>query len=77
MVAAASVVVAVGTAAGMLTALGGEDPGGAGAGHPRVTHSVRLDALPVSPSPSVSAVSSRSASPSVSPSPSPDRKSVV
>ncbi|WP_406228671.1 glycoside hydrolase family 6 protein [Streptomyces anthocyanicus] len=71
MVAAASVVVAAGTAAGMLTALGGEDPGGAGAGHPRVTHSVRLDALPVSPHPSVSAVSSRSASPSVSPSPSP------
>ncbi|MFF4468895.1 glycoside hydrolase family 6 protein [Streptomyces sp. NPDC001599] len=69
MVAAASVVVAVGTAAGMLTALGDEDGGGADAGRPRATHSVRLDALPVSPSPSASAVSSRSASTSASPSP--------
>ncbi|MET7322122.1 glycoside hydrolase family 6 protein [Streptomyces sp. NPDC005549] len=78
MVAAASVVVAVGTVAGMLTALGGEGDGGADTARPRVTHSVRLDALPVSPSPSVSP--SRTASPTPTagrptPGPSPRRTS--
>ncbi|PPS84628.1 Endoglucanase E-2 [Streptomyces sp. MH60] len=80
MVAAASVVVAVGTVAGMLTALGGEDHGGVGTARPRVTHSVRLDALPVSPSPSPSVSPSRTASPTSTagkptPGPSPKRTS--
>ncbi|WP_282089041.1 glycoside hydrolase family 6 protein [Streptomyces tendae] len=86
MVAAASVVVAVGTVAGMLTALGDEDAGGAGRAGPQVSRSVRLDALPVSPSlsssssPSPSAEPSRSASPSptarrATPAPSPERTS--
>ncbi|MFI1759035.1 glycoside hydrolase family 6 protein [Streptomyces sp. NPDC020571] len=80
MVAAASVVVAVGTVAGMLTALGGEGDGGAGTARPRVTHSVRLDALPVSPSPSPSVSPSRTASPTPTagkptPGPSPRRTS--
>ncbi|MEU8730050.1 glycoside hydrolase family 6 protein [Streptomyces tendae] len=86
MVAAASVVVAVGTVAGMLTALGDEDAGGAGRAGPQVSRSVRLDALPVSPSlspsspPSPSAEPSRSASPSptarrATPAPAPERTS--
>ncbi|GAA5011888.1 glycoside hydrolase family 6 protein [Streptomyces hyderabadensis] len=83
MVAAASVVVAVGTVTGLLTALG-DDGGGADRAGPRVTRPVRLDALPVSPSPSPpsspSAEPSRSASPSPmprrrTPSPSPRRTS--
>ncbi|MFD8352956.1 glycoside hydrolase family 6 protein [Streptomyces coelicoflavus] len=61
MVAAASVVVAVGTVTGMLTASGDEDGDGAGTARPQVTHSVRPD-TPASPSPSPSAVPSRSAS---------------
>ncbi|MGW2133560.1 glycoside hydrolase family 6 protein [Streptomyces coelicoflavus] len=60
MVAAASVVVAVGTVTGMLTASGDEDGDGAGTARPQVTHSVRPDTPPASPSPS--AVPSRSAS---------------
>ncbi|MGW0459261.1 glycoside hydrolase family 6 protein [Streptomyces tendae] len=87
MVAAASVVVAVGTATGLLTALGSSgDDGGGGAGRagPQASRSVRLDALPVSPSPSStsspSAEPSRSASPSptarrATPTPSPKRTS--
>ncbi|MFI7394438.1 glycoside hydrolase family 6 protein [Streptomyces tendae] len=71
MVAAASVVVAVGTVAGMLTALGDEDAGGAGRAGPQVSRSVRLDALPVSPSLSPSSPPSPSAEPSRSASPSP------
>ncbi|MFG2318214.1 glycoside hydrolase family 6 protein [Streptomyces tendae] len=71
MVAAASVVVAVGTVAGMLTALGDEDAGGAGRAGPQVSRSVRLDALPVSPSLSPSSPPSPSAEPSLSASPSP------
>ncbi|MEV4047798.1 MULTISPECIES: glycoside hydrolase family 6 protein [unclassified Streptomyces] len=71
MVAAASVVVAVGTAAGVLTALGDQDGGAAGTARPRVTHSVRLDALPVSPSPSLPPSASLSPSPSASSSPTP------
>ncbi|MFD8430220.1 glycoside hydrolase family 6 protein [Streptomyces coelicoflavus] len=62
MVAAASVVVAVGTVTGMLTASGDEDGDGAGTARPQVTHSVRPDTPPASPSPSPSAVPSRSAS---------------
>ncbi|KAF2781307.1 endoglucanase [Streptomyces sp. OM5714] len=61
MVAAASVVVAVGTVTGMLTASGDEDGDGAGTARPQVTHSVRPDTS-ASPSPSPSAVPSRSAS---------------
>ncbi|MFH8974178.1 glycoside hydrolase family 6 protein [Streptomyces sp. NPDC017890] len=67
MVAAASVVVAVGTVTGMLSALG-DDGGGVGEARPEVTRSPRLQSLPVVPPPS-------SASPSVSASPSaPARK---
>ncbi|MYR41326.1 glycoside hydrolase family 6 protein [Streptomyces sp. SID5910] len=77
MVAAASVVVAVGTATGMLTALG-DDERGADEARPQVTRSPRLDSLPVTPSPSVPATPSASASPSpskkASPSPSPKKK---
>ncbi|WP_404795548.1 glycoside hydrolase family 6 protein [Streptomyces tendae] len=84
MVAAASVVVAAGTVAGMLTALGDEDAGGAGRAGPQASRSVRLDALPVPPSPysssSPSAEPPRSASPSptarrATPTPSPKRTS--
>ncbi|XKK64619.1 glycoside hydrolase family 6 protein [Streptomyces sp. ARC32] len=60
MVAAASVVVAVGTVTGMLTASGDQDGDGAGTARPQVTHSVRPDTPPASPPPS--AVPSRSAS---------------
>ncbi|CAM5305573.1 MULTISPECIES: glycoside hydrolase family 6 protein [Streptomyces] len=68
MVAAASVVVAVGTTTGLISALdGGPDP--AGAGPSEKTRSVRLDALPVAPS----ASPSPTASPSASASPSPRR----
>ncbi|MBQ0913675.1 glycoside hydrolase family 6 protein [Streptomyces sp. RM99] len=78
MVAAASVVVAVGTATGMLTALG-DDGGGTDEARPRVTRSPRLQSPPVVPSPSPSAKPSASASPSVSASakkasPGPSRK---
>ncbi|MFC8101896.1 glycoside hydrolase family 6 protein [Streptomyces sp. NPDC057363] len=83
MVAAASVVVAVGTATGMLSALG-DDGGGMDEARPKVTRSPLLRSLPVLPSPSVSATPSvsASASPSASarrtspgPSPKPKRKS--
>ncbi|MFH9573147.1 glycoside hydrolase family 6 protein [Streptomyces sp. NPDC017230] len=83
MVAAASVVVAVGTATGMLSALG-DDGGGVDEARPKVTRSPLLRSLPVLPSPSVSATPSvsASASPSASarrtspgPSPKPKRKS--
>ncbi|MFJ6073252.1 glycoside hydrolase family 6 protein [Streptomyces sp. NPDC093065] len=82
MVAAASVVVAVGTATGVLTALGDEDGGGADAARPQVTHLVRPDTPPAAPpaSPSPSAAPSRSPSPSPAtgkpaPAPSPGRTS--
>nr|WP_270890466.1 hypothetical protein [Streptomyces sp. DHE17-7] len=58
MVAAASVVVAVGTATGMLTALG--DDGGTDEARPQVTRSPRLQSPPVVPSPSPSAKPSAS-----------------
>ncbi|MEU3728881.1 glycoside hydrolase family 6 protein [Streptomyces sp. NPDC033538] len=83
MVAAASVVVAVGTATGMLSALG-DDGGGVDEARPKVTRSPLLRSLPVLPSPSVSATPSvsASASPSASarrtspgPSPKPKKKS--
>ncbi|AQS70623.1 glycoside hydrolase family 6 protein [Streptomyces pactum] len=61
MVAAASVVVAVGTATGMLSALG-DDGGGVDEARPQVTRSPRLQSLPVVPS--ASATPSVSASPS-------------
>ncbi|MFD7391935.1 glycoside hydrolase family 6 protein [Streptomyces sp. NPDC059852] len=68
MVAAASVVVAVGTTTGLISALdGGPDP--TEAGPSEKTRSVRLDALPVAPS----ASPSPTASPSASASPSPRR----
>ncbi|MFE0882792.1 glycoside hydrolase family 6 protein [Streptomyces rochei] len=65
MVAAASVVVAVGTATGMLTALG-DDGGGTDEARPQVTRSPRLQSPPVVPSPSPSAKPSASPSPSAS-----------
>ncbi|KUL68914.1 MULTISPECIES: glycoside hydrolase family 6 protein [unclassified Streptomyces] len=66
MVAAASVVVAVGTTTGLISALdGGPDP--ARAGPSEKTRSVRLDALPVAPSASPSPTASLSASASPSP----------
>jgi endoglucanase len=75
MVAAASVVVAVGTATGILSALG-DDGGGADEARPEVTRSPRLESLPVLPSPSPSPSASATPSPSASvkkasPSPSP------
>ncbi|MGC9498992.1 glycoside hydrolase family 6 protein [Streptomyces sp. WG7] len=78
MVAAASVVVAVGTATGMLSAFGDEDGGSADEARPEVTWSPRLQSLPVQPSPS-SATPSASASASApvkkaSPGPSPTKK---
>ncbi|MFC7895063.1 glycoside hydrolase family 6 protein [Streptomyces sp. NPDC057381] len=74
MVAAASVVVAVGTATGMLTALG-DDGGGTDEARPEVTRSPRLQSLPVVPSPSPSARPSASASSSASASvPAPAKK---
>ncbi|MER7053843.1 glycoside hydrolase family 6 protein [Streptomyces sp. NPDC000351] len=81
MVAAASVVVAVGTATGMLSALG-DDGGGVDEARPEVTRSPLSRSLPVVPSPSVSATPSVPASPSASakrtspgPSPKPKKKS--
>ncbi|MEU6542480.1 glycoside hydrolase family 6 protein [Streptomyces sp. NPDC046859] len=68
MVAAASVVVAVGTTTGLISALDG-GPDSEQAGPPEKTRSVRLDALPVAPS----ASPSPTASPSPSASPSPRR----
>ncbi|CAM5436258.1 Glucanase OS=Streptomyces tendae OX=1932 GN=GUR47_32745 PE=3 SV=1 [Streptomyces tendae] len=62
MVVAAFVVVAVGTAAGLLTALGDQDGGAGDAARPQATDSVPPDALPASPSPA--------RSPSASPPPS-------
>ncbi|MFJ8148537.1 glycoside hydrolase family 6 protein [Streptomyces sp. NPDC096048] len=81
MVAAASVVIAVGTAAGMLSALG-DDGGGADEARPQVTRSPRLQSLPVAPSPSPSPPVSASASASASaskaaPSPSPKKRSAT
>lgn len=74
MVAAASVVVAVGTATGMMSAL--DDGRGSDEARPEVTDSPTLDLRPPapSPSPSVSKSASASASPkkkSASPTPSP------
>ncbi|MFI9830245.1 glycoside hydrolase family 6 protein [Streptomyces sp. NPDC051913] len=76
MVAAASVVVAVGTATGMVSALG--EGRGVDEARPGVTESPTLDIRPPAPSPSPS-VTTRSASPSAtpkkkpSPTPSPTR----
>ncbi len=79
MVAAASVVVAVGTATGLLTAFG-DDGGGKDEARPQVTRSPRLQSLPLVPSPSPSVKPSVSVSPSASapakkasPEPSPKR----
>ncbi|MGC9441267.1 glycoside hydrolase family 6 protein [Streptomyces sp. WG5] len=78
MVAAASVVVAVGTATGMLSAFGDEDGGSADEARPDVTWSPRLQSLPVRPSPSAATPSaSASASAPVqkeSPGPSPTKR---
>ncbi|PAN00908.1 endoglucanase [Streptomyces sp. Alain-F2R5] len=82
MVAAASVVVAVGTATGMLTAFGDDDGGGKDEARPQATRSARLQSLPLvpSPSPSPSVTPSVSAPPSLSapakkagPEPSPEK----
>ncbi|AKZ54561.1 Endoglucanase 1 [Streptomyces ambofaciens ATCC 23877] len=75
MVAAASVVVAVGTATGMLSVLG-DDGGGADGARPQVTHSPRLHSLPVVPSPSATETATASPSPSekASPGPSPAKR---
>ncbi len=62
MVVAASVVVAVGTAAGMISAL--DEGGGSDEARPEVTHSPRLQSLPVEPPVSLSPSESPSASPS-------------
>ncbi|MFI0038764.1 glycoside hydrolase family 6 protein [Streptomyces mutabilis] len=67
MVAAASVVVAVGTATGMLTAFGDDDGGGKDEARPQATRPARLQSLPLVPSPSPSP----SVTPSVSAPPSP------
>ncbi|ELS51745.1 glycoside hydrolase family 6 protein [Streptomyces viridochromogenes] len=73
MVVVASVVVAVGTATGMISALD-DRRGSDEAGPPAVTRSPRLGALPVAPSPSPP-VLTRSPSPtSPTPSPTPERK---
>ncbi|MGW0913461.1 glycoside hydrolase family 6 protein [Streptomyces sp. NPDC002784] len=80
MVVAASVVVAIGTAAGMISAL--EEEGGSDEARPEVTHSPRLQSLPVRPPVSASPSASPSATPSptkktkkkaASPTPSPTR----
>ncbi|MGV9287167.1 glycoside hydrolase family 6 protein [Streptomyces sp. NPDC003719] len=63
MVAAASAVVAVGTATGMLTAFG-DDGRGADEARPRVTRSPLPDPRPVAPTRSAPATPSASASPS-------------
>ncbi|MEW2072458.1 glycoside hydrolase family 6 protein [Streptomyces sp. NPDC013433] len=67
MVAAASVVVAVGTAAGMMSAVG--DGRGADEARPVVTSSPRLESPPAVPSPSPSSSPSASQSPSPTASP--------
>jgi len=75
MVVAASVVVAVGTAAGMISAL--EDGGGSEEARPEMTYSPRLQSLPVSPSvsesPSFSATPSPTKKKEASPTPSPTK----
>ncbi|MFF4357806.1 glycoside hydrolase family 6 protein [Streptomyces sp. NPDC001604] len=73
MVAVASVVVAVGTATGMMSAL--DDGRGAQQAKPEVTSSPQFEQLPVVPSASATAVKSASPTPSSSPkaSPSPTR----
>ncbi|MFD5299786.1 glycoside hydrolase family 6 protein [Streptomyces mutabilis] len=80
MVAAASVVVAVGTATGMLTAFGDDDGGGKDEARPQTTRPARLQSLPLVPSPSPSVTPSVSAPPSPSapakkagPEPSPEK----
>ncbi|GGQ36399.1 glycoside hydrolase family 6 protein [Streptomyces mutabilis] len=80
MVAAASVVVAVGTATGLLTAFGDDDGGGDDEARPQVTRPARLQSLPLVPSPSPSVKPSVPASPppsapvkKASPEPSPKR----
>ncbi|MEW2265648.1 glycoside hydrolase family 6 protein [Streptomyces sp. NPDC047853] len=65
MVAVASVVVAVGTATGMLSVLG-DDGGGVDGARPQATRSPRLHSLPVVPSPSATATAAATASPSAS-----------
>lgn len=70
MVAAASVVVAVGTAAGLMSAVG--DGRGADEARPEVSSSPRLEPLPAVPSPSPSV--SGSPSPETGPRPSPSKK---
>jgi len=62
MVAVASLVVAVGTATGMMSAL--DDGRGADEAKPEVTSSPRLDQLPVVPSPSATVTKSPSPEPS-------------
>ncbi|MFG2678641.1 glycoside hydrolase family 6 protein [Streptomyces sp. NPDC048392] len=69
MVAVASVVVAVGTATGMLTAPGDDGGRGAEQARPQVTRSPRPDSPPGSPSPAPSVPPSPSPSPSASSSP--------
>ncbi|CCK31515.1 Endoglucanase 1 [Streptomyces davaonensis JCM 4913] len=79
MVVAASVVVAVGTAAGMISAF--DEGGGSDEARPDTTYSPRLETLPVEPPPSPSTSGSPSAEPSpkrtkkkeASPTPSPTR----
>ncbi|MCZ9352670.1 glycoside hydrolase family 6 protein [Streptomyces mutabilis] len=80
MVAAASVVVAVGTATGMLTAFGDDDGGGKDEARPQATRPARLPSPPLVPSPSPSVTPSVSAPPSPSapakkagPEPSPEK----
>ncbi|WAZ20385.1 glycoside hydrolase family 6 protein [Streptomyces cinnabarinus] len=75
MVVAASVVVAVGTATGMISAV--DDGGGSDEARPDVTYSPRLETLPVEPPPSPSASPSAKPSPTkkkkASPTPSPKK----
>ncbi|MFE4052673.1 glycoside hydrolase family 6 protein [Streptomyces sp. YIM B13518] len=72
MLAAASVVVAVGTATGMMSAVG--DGRGADEARPAVTSSPRLEPPPVVPSPSFPPASSRSATKPASPTAGPRKK---
>ncbi len=72
MLAAASVVVAVGTATGMMSAVG--DGRGADEARPAVTASPRLEPPPVVPSPSFPPASSRSATKPASPTAGPREK---
>ncbi|MCX5419420.1 glycoside hydrolase family 6 protein [Streptomyces sp. NBC_00078] len=71
MVAAASVVVAVGTVTGMMTAL--DDGRGTDEAKPEVTSSPQLNQLPVVPSPSATHPSSSASAKRKSPAPSPSR----